>query len=123
MRTSCDNKHAPREVQSGRAQPHSKTWRKFADVGDSDRSWSAAVLCRFLCLALLFGFSVKTGAQRVVEGKSLKFPEYYEAPHQNQLKSLLEGARVQPQTNDIFFVTEAKLQTYREDGAPEMIVT
>lgn len=88
-----------------------------------DRFWSAAALCRFLWLAALVGLTMQTHAQRVVEGKSLKFPEYYEAPHQNQLKSLLEGARVQPRTNDIFFVTQAKLQTYREDGTPEMIVT
>src|SRR5205085_8303406 len=33
--------------QSGRAQPHSKTWRKSDELNDAARFWSAAVLCRF----------------------------------------------------------------------------
>src|SRR5207247_125371 len=33
--------------ESGRAQPHSKTLRSFAVAFESDRFWSAAVLCRF----------------------------------------------------------------------------
>src|SRR5438128_278951 len=34
-------------VQSGRAQPHSKTFRLFVNARKSARFWSAAVLCRF----------------------------------------------------------------------------
>jgi len=62
-------------------------------------------------------------AQKLIEGKSLKFPDYYPSPHQSQLKSLLEGGRVQPQPGEIYLVTEAKVQTFREDGSPEMIIT
>src|SRR5438045_8949623 len=76
-----------------------------------------------LTVMALFVGSLVVHAQRVVEGKNTKFPEYWEAPHETQLKSLLEGARVQPQPGGFYLITEAKLQTFREDGAPEMVVT
>jgi len=61
--------------------------------------------------------------QKVVEGTKLKFPEYYEPPHEKQLKSLLAGAKVEPQPDGFYLVTEAKIQTFREDGSAEMLVT
>src|SRR5436190_21371318 len=82
------------------------------------RSFGTGVAVLVLCLGCLVAHG-----QRVVEGKNLKFPEYFEPPHETQLKSLLEGARVQPQASGFYLITEAKLQTYREDGVPEMVVT
>jgi len=76
-----------------------------------------------LLFLFLMAVSGAAHAQKLIEGKSLKFPDYYPAPHQSQLKSLVEGARVQPQPSDIYLVTEAKVQTFREDGSPEMIIT
>ena len=61
-------------------------------------------------------------AQKLVEANAVKFPEYYEPPHQTQLKSLLEGAKVQPQPDGLYLVTEAKLQTWSTNGERQMVV-
>jgi lipopolysaccharide export system protein LptA len=61
-------------------------------------------------------------SQKVVEAKGVKIPEYYEPPHERQLKSLLEGAKVQPQANGQNMVSEAKYRTWREDGEPLIII-
>src|SRR5438093_5696196 len=61
-------------------------------------------------------------AQKLVEANAVKFPEYYEPPYQTQLKSLLEGAKVQPQPDGLYLVTEAKLQTWSTNGERQMVV-
>src|SRR6266404_5505100 len=76
-----------------------------------------------LTVAAMVGSCGMAQGPKVIEGKSLKFPEYWEAPHETQLKSLLEGARVQPQAGGLYLISEAKLQTFRADGVAEMVVT
>src|SRR6266446_1395764 len=47
---------------------------------------------------------------------------YYPPPHEKQLKSLLTGARAQPQPGGIYLITDAKFETFLEDGRREMLV-
>ena len=61
-------------------------------------------------------------AQPVVGGQGFKFAEYYDPPHESQMKSLLEGARAQRQPDGRIQVTEAKWRTFRENGAGELAV-
>ncbi len=61
--------------------------------------------------------------QRVVEGKGFKFANYFDAPDDTKIKTLLEGARAVPQPgNRLFVITDAKVQTFRKNGEGEMTV-
>lgn len=79
-----------------------------------------AVIGLALCLTLFAG---PARGQKVGSGKGIKFSDYYEPPHETQMKWLLEGASAEPQAGGrIVAVTRAKVQTWRENGAGEMIV-
>jgi len=81
-----------------------------------------------LCLTALVVIGLVTPAallhgQKVVEGKGFKFAEYYDPPHETQMKSLLEGAKAVPQPGGrIFQITDARLQTFRVTGEGELVV-
>ena len=60
--------------------------------------------------------------QRVVDSKGLKFAEYFDPPHETQMKSLLEGAKAQPQEGGRILIAGAKMQTFRVSGEPVMAV-
>jgi lipopolysaccharide export system protein LptA len=60
--------------------------------------------------------------QPVVGGQGFKFTEYYDPPHETQLKSLLEGARAQRLPDGRIQVADAKYRTYRVTGEGEMTV-
>ncbi len=47
---------------------------------------------------------------------------YYFPPHEKQLKSLLTGSRAQPQPGGMYLITDAKFETFLEDGQREMLV-
>jgi lipopolysaccharide export system protein LptA len=99
-----------------------------------DRLWAAVKLAAgrgagrlfpgvFLVLAL--GVLLSAGparGQRVLEGKGFKFAEYFDPPHETQMKSLLEGAKGQPLPEGRIQITGAKRQSFRENGEPEMTV-
>jgi lipopolysaccharide transport protein LptA len=68
---------------------------------------------------VLFTWPART--QPVVGGRGFKFTEYY-PPQETKLKSLLEGARAQRQPDGRFLITDAKCQTFRENGEGELIV-
>lgn len=66
------------------------------------------------------------GAQPALLGKitGFKVPEYYEAPNQKQLKSLLTGAVAEPYAgggNEIK-ITDLRVDSFREDGTTESVV-
>jgi lipopolysaccharide export system protein LptA len=61
-------------------------------------------------------------AQPVVSGQGLKFSEYYDPPHETQMKWLLEGARAERQPDGRFLVTQAKWRTFRVNGEGELNV-
>ena len=54
--------------------------------------------------------------------KNFFVPDYYEAPNQNQMKSLLRGAEAEPQTNGCVLIRELQVETYAPDGKLEMTV-
>lgn len=64
------------------------------------------------------------GAEQLLFGKvtNFKVPEYYEAPNQRQLKSLLVGAVAEPNADGQIKVTKLRVETYRENGAVESVV-
>ena len=75
---------------------------------------AAACLLNALAIAqspLLFG--------RVTD---FKVPEFYEAPNNKQLKSLLVGATAEPNASGDVKITGLRVETYREDGTVESVV-
>ena len=74
-------------------------------------------------LALALGSIPQPGrAQPVVTGQGFKFTEYYDAPHETQLKAMLEGAKAERQPDGRVRLTDAKYRTFRETGEGEMAV-
>jgi lipopolysaccharide export system protein LptA len=61
-------------------------------------------------------------SQPVVGGQGIKFTEYYDPPHETQLKSLLECSQAQRQPDGRYLVTNAKYRTFRVTGEGEMTV-
>lgn len=54
--------------------------------------------------------------------KNFFVPDYYESPHQNQMKSLLRGAEAEPQPQGRVLIRELQVETYALDGKIEMTV-
>jgi hypothetical protein len=53
--------------------------------------------------------------------KGFKAPlEYFDPPHELQVKTFLEGTEAEPGTNGSISIRNAKLQTFHEDGSWEM---
>jgi hypothetical protein len=77
-----------------------------------------AAFCFLLCLA--------AGADEKPAGNTIKgfqAPlEYFDPPHELQMKSYLEGSEAQPITNGLILIRKAKLKTFHEDGTVEMTV-
>jgi hypothetical protein len=59
------------------------------------------------------------------QGRATDFTtiEYYEAPNQRQVKTILSGAEALPQSGGRLIIRQLKLQTFALDGKPEMVVT
>ena len=78
----------------------------------------------FVALNLLLLEPASLAQQGVEVRGGFKFGPggYYPPPHEKQLKSLLTGARAQPQTNGMYLITEAKFETFLENGQREMLV-
>ena len=62
-------------------------------------------------------------AQQNAAGHASDFTsvEYYEAPHQQEMKSRLSGAEAQPQ-GQLLLITQLKLELFNTNGAPEVVV-
>ena len=71
---------------------------------------------------VMFVLSAGAGQQASTRVKDFNWPEFYDPPHQNQMKLLLAGAEAQPQPNGKFLIKELKLETYRENGEREVTV-
>src|SRR5271169_3088458 len=48
--------------------------------------------------------------------------EYFESPHQQQMKSRLSGAEASPQAGGLLVIKQLKLETFAVDGKSEMVV-
>jgi lipopolysaccharide export system protein LptA len=62
------------------------------------------------------------GLGQGVQGMNFKVAEFFEAPHQNQMKFLLEGAKAQQRGKGQVLFTDPKWQTYRQTGEREMLM-
>jgi hypothetical protein len=85
-------------------------------------SWQrlpAVLLLGGFVFSCLMGSAQESVSSRV---KDFTWPEFYDPPHQNQVKSLLAGTEAQPQPDGKFLIKELKLETYRENGELEVIV-
>ncbi len=54
--------------------------------------------------------------------KKFMVPDYYPAPNQNQMKSLLRGEEAEPQTNGCVLIRELQVETYTPEGKLELTV-
>jgi lipopolysaccharide export system protein LptA len=61
-------------------------------------------------------------AQPLVGGQGFKFAEYFEPPHETQMKSLLEGNRATRLADGRIQVEVAKYRTFRQTGEGELVV-
>lgn len=77
----------------------------------------------FILLNLLLSFGSR--AQENANGQANNFTtvEYFDAPHQQQMKSRLSGAVAQPQPGGLLLIKQLKLETFDVEGEPEIIVT
>ena len=74
--------------------------------------------CFVLCLAVT---SAQTPPSNTI--KNFRAPlEYFDPPHELQMKSFLEGAEAEPQSDGLILIRDAKLQTFHENGSNEMTV-
>src|SRR6516225_10782118 len=87
---------------------------------DSNRMPLAAGLasCFVFCLAVALA---QTPPNNTI--KHFRAPlEYFDPPHELQVKSFLEGAEAEPQSDGLILIRDAKLQTFHENGSNEMTV-
>jgi len=68
------------------------------------------------------GFAIAQSPLLFGKVTDFKVPEYYEAPNQKQLKSLLKGAEAEPDPKGEVKITDVRIETYREDGTVESVV-
>jgi hypothetical protein len=53
---------------------------------------------------------------------NFKVPEFYPAPNQKQLKSLVQGAVAEPSPDGLIKITKLRVETFKEDGTLEGVV-
>ena len=74
--------------------------------------------------ALLFFCATASRAQSNVVSHANDFTsvEYYPAPNQQQMKSRLSGAEAQPLPGGLLAIKQLKLEMFKPDGQPEIVV-
>ena len=72
-----------------------------------------------LFFAIPNGRTQPNGVQHASDFTSV---EYFEPPHQQQMKSRLSGAEAQPQAGGLLVIKQLKLETFDVNGKPEIIV-
>ena len=78
-----------------------------------------------LPMLAVLGFAIiATRAQQNTSGHASDFTsvEYYEPPHQQQIKSRLSGAEALPQPGGLLVVKQLKLETFDLNGKSDIIV-
>ena len=74
-------------------------------------------VCLIVCAAFATGQTNST--TRV---KNFVVPEYYDPPHEMQLKTLLQGAEAQPGVDGRILISVVKLQSFAQNGQTQMLV-
>jgi hypothetical protein len=74
---------------------------------------------------LLFAVAPGVRAQQngVQHANNFTTTEYYEPPHQQQIKSILSGAEALPQPGGLLIIKQLKLKVFDLDGNLKIIVT
>jgi len=72
-----------------------------------------------LFFAVPDGRTQQNGVQHASDFTSV---EYFEPPHQQQMKSRLSGAEAQPQAGGLLVIKQLKLETFNLTGKPEIVV-
>jgi hypothetical protein len=75
-------------------------------------------------LAALGFFAAAVRAQQNVAGHANNFSsvEYFEPPHQQQMKSRLSGTEAQPQAGGLLVITDLKLEIFDTNGVREVVI-
>jgi hypothetical protein len=96
-----------------------RTERSRKKSSNARRPLAAGLVgCFVFCLAVALA---QTPPNNTI--KNFRAPlEYFDPPHELQMKSFLEGAEAEPQSGGLILIRDAKLQTFREDGTREMTV-
>ena len=95
--------------------------RMAAPPGRAARGVAVCVLGAGFSLALGLVFAADSQPGNSVKG--FKAPlEYFDPPHELQVKSYLEGAESEFLSDGMIGIKKAELHTYHEDGTVEMIV-
>ena len=63
-------------------------------------------------------------AQQNVAGRANNFSsvEYFEPPHQRQMKSRLSGAEARPLAGGLLVIKDLKLEMFNTNGAPDVVI-
>ena len=64
----------------------------------------------------------RTQPEGIQHASNFSSVEYFEPPHQQQMKSRLSGTVAQPEPGGILIIKQLKLETFTEDGKSETIV-
>ena len=84
-----------------------------------------SLVTRLLIAGMILFFAIPNGRTQqngVQHASDFTSVEYFEPPHQQQMKSRLSGAEAQPQAGGLLVIKQLKLETFTVDGKPEMIV-
>jgi hypothetical protein len=75
-----------------------------------------------LSVFMALGFFAVRAQQNLQHASDFSSVEYFEAPHQQQMKSRLSGAEAQPLTGGLLAIKKLKLETFNTNGSPAMVV-
>jgi hypothetical protein len=73
--------------------------------------------------AILSVAALGVRAQQSGHATDFTTTEYWEAPHQQQIKFILSGAEAQPQPGGLLIIKQLKLRSFDVDGKVTIIVT
>ena len=118
-------RRAPQPLFSSRGGPAAGLLRRSVRFGRRD-------LARFSVGALACGALLAINADRrgyaqvqpASPGTASRFStsEYFDPPHQSQMKYQLTGAEARQEGSGSLRITQMKLQTFREDGTRDIVV-
>jgi hypothetical protein len=77
------------------------------------------ILSAFMALGINAVRAQESGGSHASDFSSVA---YFEAPHQQQMKSRLSGAEAQPLAGGLLAIKQLKLETFNTNGSPAMVV-
>jgi hypothetical protein len=87
---------------------------------------AAGIITRTVLIAgAVISSAVALGVRAQPSGHATDFTttEYFEAPHQQQVRSILSGAEAQPQPGGLLIIKQLQLKTFDMDGKLNIVVT